>query len=192
MTQAALSTGSKRNVTLRAGRPRGFTLVEMIVVLSMVSFVLGAIGILLHSVWRTEMATRDHTAKSASIAVVAAQFRRDAHAGSLVDDLSVPNDGVAERLALALPGERTVEYEAAPAGITRVERQGASETHRETYRLPRGATAGWRAGMMNERPAVSLLITRPLGVKQPEFAERRTLRVDGLLGWQEQVASREP
>ena len=166
----------------RTSQRRGFTLIEVVLVVSMASVILGAIGVVLHGVWRVDLTARRHGTTMSSLAAVAAQFRGDVHAGQIDSSAPLSGDGLADGLVIALPGDQVIEYRAAAGGITREVRCGGQISHRETYELPSGATAGWRRTAGDSLPLVSLLVDRPREGNQSALAGRRVLRIDAVVG----------
>jgi prepilin-type N-terminal cleavage/methylation domain-containing protein len=161
-------------------RRRGFTLVEMTVVVSLASIVLGGVAVLLQGVWRAERSVADHRAIRAAMFRLGELFRADVHAGKVADAMTPPDGATADKIALALPGDRTVEYSWANAQIERVVRVNGEIVHQDTFPLPAGATAVWQVADAEPR-LVTLLITMPLGVKQLELADERTMRIDAVI-----------
>jgi prepilin-type N-terminal cleavage/methylation domain-containing protein len=181
MTFTTVTHRSARRA-MRAAQRRGFTLIEVVLVVGMASVILGAIGVVLHGVWRADLTARRHGTTMSSLAAVAAQFRRDVHAGQIDSSAPLAGDSLADGLVIALPDDQAIEYRAAAGGITREVRGGGQISHRETYALPSGATAGWRRSAADSLPLVSLLVDRPREANQSALAGRRVLRIDAVVG----------
>ena len=67
----------------------------------------------------------------------------------------------AEMLSLVWPDGDTVRYACQAEWIERTVRRGQTMRHRETYRLPRTATARWQIDQEHARPVISLTVDRP-------------------------------
>jgi len=179
----------------------GMTLIEVLVAVTLTSIIIGTVSVLLHNVWQAESAARHHGADSQAVADLSRQFLRDVHASHIVADAQhEPADAATDQSShaatdqsrlLQLSGDRTVAYEATADRVARIERQGDRVARRETYRLPPGTTVAWESGEINHHPSMSLLINRPLDSAEREFSDRRTLRVDALVGFAAELSGSE-
>jgi prepilin-type N-terminal cleavage/methylation domain-containing protein len=187
-------------------RRRAFTLVEMLVAISMSSVVLGVVGVLLHGAWQMQQSSSDHRTLLDGMNRLAQQFRDDVHAATSVTvvtpDAASASSGAStassadEQAANAQPisqflaelaGGQRIEYLVDKSAINRIVRSGDSVSQRETYVLAPGATIGWQVASLpegseaNSRLA-SLLVDYPLASKTPAPSVHRQLRVDALIG----------
>jgi hypothetical protein len=89
---------------------------------------------LLRVLLRLDGVAKSHALETATVARLARQFRQDVHAGTgqPADNENEP----ATKLELALPGGRSVLYEAHERAVARSQRLGAAVERRETYNLP--------------------------------------------------------
>ena len=165
---------------------RGTTLIETLIVVTLVSAVLGTVAVLLQGVWRAERAVRDHRASMASVFRVAELFRNDVHAGTLAEAPPPAGTSLIHRLVLSLPEGRTVEYQSDGPNIVRVVQAGGAITHRDTFPLTAHSTAGWQLSADDPRH-IALLISQPLGSQQLPLSDKRTLRIDAAVGLPSEV-----
>src|SRR5689334_610049 len=91
---------------------RGFSMIEVVLVLGGVSIILGLCAGLLHVMLRLERAGRLHLAETVTVGRLAHQFRQDVHA-ALRARPAVQDESLAAKLELVLPAARQVDYEAA-------------------------------------------------------------------------------
>ena len=85
---------------------RGFTLVELLVVIGGVAVTLGMCVALIQSLLRLDRGARLHLAETSAVGRIGHQFRQDVRAASRAKE-----DASRLELALAAPDERIVEYE---------------------------------------------------------------------------------
>ncbi|HTQ39138.1 MAG TPA: prepilin-type N-terminal cleavage/methylation domain-containing protein [Pirellulales bacterium] len=185
---------------------RAFTLVEMLVVTTMVSVVLSIVGVLLHGAWSVEQSDSDHRVLLDSMNRLAQQFRDDVHAAASVqiitpdaasasskapatcsNNMNSANAQPISQFLAELAGGRRIEYVVDKSAINRTVRSGDAVNQRETYALPPNATIGWQvaslpAGSEANSRLASLLVDYPLALKNPADSAHRQLRVDALIG----------
>jgi prepilin-type N-terminal cleavage/methylation domain-containing protein len=165
---------------------RGFTLIEILVVITLTSTILGGIAVLLHGVWRTERSVSDHRTQMTVLFHVAELFRADTNAGELTAPAPEPGGPAVDQVALAYPNERILEYRAADAQIERIVRIRGAITHRDTFKLAANSSASWRLGAAEPRRLIMQIIRRPPDAladsseTKPEEAER-AWRVEATL-----------
>lgn len=179
-------TGSARPAqacNLGEAHQRGFTLLEVIVAISLVSVVMGGATVLLQGVWRVEHSVRHHQADLAGAFRLSESFRNDVHATQPdMVSLARSTTGTAT-LVLRLPDERIVEYTAGAAQVERIARRGSEVLHRDTFLLKPESTVEWQLAAADDAsPLIAMLIAAPLGSEQLDMAEQRTLRVEAMPG----------
>jgi type II secretory pathway pseudopilin PulG len=167
----------------RPANPRaaGFTLLEVVIAVSMASAVMGGAAVLLQGVWRVERSTRHHAQNLAADYRLAEAFRSDAHHAHADALQQLAQVESADKLLLALEDDRTIEYSARSAQVERVVKRGNEIAGRDTFLLKPNSTVRWQAGGEGA-PMISMLVSTPLGVEQLELAEIRTTRTDALIG----------
>ena len=163
---------------MRAMR-RGTSLIEMLVVITTISFVLSGTGICLHGMYRADRRTRESLVRHETLQRLALQFRTDAHQAAAV---RVKADGnqPAQGMTLAQPNGRSVEYRWADGSIERHLRDGEKRLHDEAFRLPPANAVQWQVSE-GKTPLASLLISaRP--ERDGAEAGAAVWRIDAALG----------
>ena len=159
----------------RRARHRGVTLVEMLVVVTAASVLLGLVTVVLHTTFRAERKLRDQLALHRTIDRLARQFRADVHAAG-----SQRQADEGQRLILNLPGQQAAEYRITDTRIIRTLQQNAHVRHREAYALPTGVTAQWESITDDERSVTAIVIIR--GSDPKNKAAQRTIRIEATPG----------
>ncbi len=130
-------------------RRRGYTLIEMLVIIAAGSAMMAvALGIL-HLLIRLEQGAREEVARQTTLDRLADQFRRDVHAAGQFAAIEIAEAAavqVPERAdgapgwQFSLDENRTVQYRAGRRELIRTEREEKDAVARETYVLPSDAT----------------------------------------------------
>jgi prepilin-type N-terminal cleavage/methylation domain-containing protein len=163
---------------------RGFTLVEVLVVITVSSVIMGIAVTLLYGLLLTQRTARDHLHRCHELDRLAEQFRRDVH-------LATTHNGadLTAGWQCHLPADRTVTYRAEPGGLVRVEHQGQVVRQRESFALPPNSVASIE--VTNSRkdgrgPAIASLLVTPAGDNPGTSAQgppaARPVRIDAVLG----------
>ncbi|NQU24751.1 MAG: prepilin-type N-terminal cleavage/methylation domain-containing protein [Candidatus Nealsonbacteria bacterium] len=111
-------------------RRRGFSLIELVVVISVGSVLLGVTVGVFHLLFRMEHTARQYVHQSAVTAQLADRFRRDVHQAV---DATVADDDAGQ---LTLSPGHTIVYQPRPGELVRVERIDGADRCRETFSLP--------------------------------------------------------
>ena len=153
---------------------RGFTLVEMVAVISVSAVIMGlAIG-LLHTLLRAKRAAQRQSAHRATIARLADGFRRDVH---VAGDLRTDDPSFLCQLELAADDD--VRYEFNPPQLSRTHYTKGQVRSRETYALPPGTIVKIEPPGPEDRGRVRLVITPPA---EPSAGPKmKRLAIDALL-----------
>jgi type II secretory pathway pseudopilin PulG len=187
-----------------------FSLIEMVVVIALSSFVLGAVGALISGAIRIERSATDHRTTLDGLSQLAQQFRSDVHVAKSVefatfeatessdaqsvDDLDVaaaqPKDR--SKFTANLGDNHRVEYVVHTTGIDRTARTDDTITQREFYALPRDAAVGWEVnpastGAKNALRLASLIVNYHAGSAGPALGVSRQLRIDAVIGLEPQT-----
>jgi prepilin-type N-terminal cleavage/methylation domain-containing protein len=165
---------------------RGFTLVELLVVIGGVAVTLGMCVALLHSLLRLDRAARLHLAETTAVGRLGRQFRQDVHAASRAKE-----DASRLELALSAPDERIVEYEVRPGALLRVERKGDQVVRRESYRVHHGGTPRFATERDQEDLWVSLVLAVDEKMPEPGAGPSRAIRFEARLNNDGRLAVRE-
>ena len=155
-------------------RRRGYSLVEMVVVIATASVLLGLTVTLLYTLLRVERDGRDQIRHYTTLGRLAAQFRRDAHAATAAS--AIDN----RQWKFTLSDNRAVTYRMEPGRLIRLEQAGEASPNRESFALPPGMTAAVEIDTDAEPTFVGLVM-----VPTPEGSERRRgrpIRIDAVLG----------
>jgi type II secretory pathway component PulJ len=150
-------------------RRRGASLVELLVVISLLSTVLVFVGQMLIGLARVEQAALRDTFLEQRLADLAVQFRDDVHRA---ENAAVIEQG--SKLELRGPRDRQATYAVSPSGLERVERTAGAVMRREAYRLPECRTE-FHAG---DSGVIELRVRRPL----PHIAQT-TSPTDSTVGF---------
>lgn len=154
---------------------RGYTLMEMLVVIALGTVLLGvAVGVL-HLLMRTQHSGRESVYQTETVARLAEQFRSDARAALRpIAAEGEPKD----RWRFALAADRTVTYRLRPGEIERREQIAAKQVRQESYTLPRNYLAEITV-RTDATPAMASLVLAPSGLASPAGRE---IRIDAALG----------
>ncbi|MEN6407145.1 MAG: prepilin-type N-terminal cleavage/methylation domain-containing protein [Thermoguttaceae bacterium] len=146
---------------------RGFTLIEMIVVMTAGAILLGIAVGMLHLLMRTEQTGRDRVGRTAAFAQLAEQFRTDAAAALQFEP---------DRRRFILPDQREATYQTVGATMDREERKDGRLLRRESFALTAGSSVTFK---LDRRDAASWA---SLTVGVGESPSQRETCVVALLG----------
>jgi prepilin-type N-terminal cleavage/methylation domain-containing protein len=167
-------------------RRRGFTLIEVVLVVGAVAMVTGLCAGLLRVLLRLDRVAKSHAVETATVARLARQFRQDVHAG--VGPPAGNETEPATKLELALPGGRTVLYEARASTVARSQRLGAAVERRETYNLPYCGDPRFVVRRENGRAWAILQLPQNVGASA---GARAALQIEALAGRDRRLDRRE-
>jgi type II secretory pathway component PulJ len=114
--------------------PPGFTLIEMITVISLSSFVLVSVAMAISSLHRLNRKLRDDLPAAANVTRLGLQFRSDVHASQQIEIVS--KDPASPLLRFTLGNNRTIEYSSDQNRISRIVQNGGQTERREEFVLP--------------------------------------------------------
>ncbi len=153
---------------------RGFSLIEMLVVIAVSTVLMGvAIGTL-GLLFRAEGSGRDHAGQAAHTARLADQFRSDVHAA--IRPITAEG-GPTGQWQLALPNDCTVTYRAAPGEMERRQEVGGKLLRRECYVIAAKDAAEIAFHADSSPPTATLVIRSPA----TSTAAAREIRIDAVL-----------
>jgi type II secretory pathway pseudopilin PulG len=183
------SLRANRHSTSRRRRNAAYTLVELLVVITLATVVFATVGVLLHSAWRVERSVQDQRESHDTLDRLASQFRADIHAASTVQTSSISDPANKKppipQLLATLRERSTVEYRFDQGTMTRTLRAADQVTAQESFVMPAGATIGWQLSKLDAKAVkelASLLVSCPLSTTARDLADRRNLRVDAVVG----------
>lgn len=136
----------------------GYTLVEVLVVVTITSLILTSVGVTLSSLFRVEGQLRSGGAEQAILGRLTLQLRGDAHRATAAEPLRGAESD--QGFVLRLPDDATAEYRVTSRGVRRTLQRGDQREHHELFRLAQGGEA--RADIRREADAtiVTLRIDR--------------------------------
>lgn len=161
-------------------RPRGVSLIELIVVMTVATVVMGvAVGVL-YTLMRIEGTTREHLRLRTAQGRLGQQFRRDVHAAI---SFTTPDGEAGGKTSggweLQLAADRVVRYRVEEDKLVRTEAGGGDGEARESFALGSDATVTIRIEDDSKPTIVSLLIARGDEAVEPSAAA--AVRVDAVL-----------
>ncbi len=165
---------------------RGFTLIEVIVVITAVAVILAASVLLMHFVLQMDTEVRQRTRTVAALGRLAEQFRRDVHQARSEPLIAADHRAVEIRL----PGGRVVKWRIdEPSGVIRTEQGPASvgilpANREDSFPLPKGTTAALELQPQGAARIVTIRIDSP-GTSGPSLA------VEALASRDERLAAEE-
>jgi prepilin-type N-terminal cleavage/methylation domain-containing protein len=124
-----------------SSRRGGFTLVEMLIVIGLMSTVFAAVALTLHSLLRVNNHIREELPNSASLLRLSLQVRNDAHSATSFATETAPAGGQLARFQLG--SDAFVTYQATNGGIVRRASRGQQQVHQELFRLNGKSNAEW-------------------------------------------------
>lgn len=119
-------------------RRAAFTLIEILVVLSVLSLVWLSITCVLYTLYRADHRLRDGLQREQAIDRFAIRLRLDAHAASSANLLELAEGG--SELVLSNVDERSIHYSVSEEGISRFVRQGDAVLHQDKFLTGRAAS----------------------------------------------------
>ncbi len=150
-------------------RRSGYALIEVLVLISLVTVMLGLCAGIIHLLLKLDRGGRASSELAADLSRLATDFRVDAHAAVSI-----------EKMTLKLPDGRTVEYLVRPGDIVRTLRQGDKVKHYDLYRRPTNADVRIESSRDGATTFASLVIDRPLDGKEDSLY--RDFRIEAELG----------
>jgi prepilin-type N-terminal cleavage/methylation domain-containing protein len=155
-------------------RRRGYTLIEMLVVITVSTVMMGIAVQVLYLLARLEYGGREHVSRATIVARLADQFRSDVHAALR----PIPTEAAEKnQWQFALAGDRAVTYRALPGEVERREQVAGKPVRQESYALPADSAADI---VIHTDPApamASLVITLP----GTASAAGQDIRIDAVL-----------
>ena len=155
----------------------GFTLIEMLIVITIFVFLLASAAMAIGTLFRAQGDLQDELIEANTASRLASQLRCDAH---LANSAELTRDGDTTSLRLLLPNTE-ISYVAHARRIIRTVNQSENETHREVFSLLEGTTTEWE--ITGENPAFITLTTSFVSPALREsIARPRVHRVETSIG----------
>ncbi len=164
-------------------RRSGFMLIELLVVITVGSVMMGIAVGLLYTLMQMDGKSRESSQDLAGLARLAEQFRADVHAASAWTPLgqSAPQGAGYPGWKLQCTGDWEIEYHAKEGTLFRTETAGGQARSRESYHLPAGAVAAIQSPEPAAVPGLlrlDIVSDKSLPVK----AGVRPRRIEAVLG----------
>ena len=162
----------------RAPVSRGYSLVELLVVLSLMSVLLLSVGVTLHTLRKLNQQIQSELASSAILDRLSLMLRDDAHSANQCSiETSTGSDVVAR---FPRTNESVVIYETEPNRIVRKHRQGERQVQQEVFRLSHGNSVEWTT-TTDPTQSVTLRIEQPWGKVSDGVRVYRVTATIGLM-----------
>ena len=152
-------------------RPRrtGVTLIELIVVMTVLSVVWLSITTVLYTLYRADHRLRDDLQCEFAMDRLANRLRLDAHSATSANLLDLAEGG--HELVLSIADERNVHYGLSDEGVYRIVRKGAAILHQDVF-LVGHATANWELRSPPDPWVIVLTLTTREGRSQSTRVRR--------------------
>ena len=176
------ATGIMVTSSIRIHRQNGFTLIEMVVAISMISVMLTLAGMTFHLILRAEKSVSQSFVTERSISRLAIQFRDDVHRAEAG---TINNDSQSSRseLNLDIASGSGIRYAVTTDGLARILVEDGTIVARDDFRLPE-CHVGFEAGNDADSKSRTLVIERPGAViarKQYGSSPLRPLKIVAYL-----------
>ena len=157
-----------RSYTARPGK----SLIEMLVVISLMSGALAMCAVTLGALFRAEVRLRKDREQQTTAARLADTWRGDAHAA-----VSCAAD---EECVFTLPDGRRAKYAIAGPAISREVARGETTLHRDAFRLPKDAAATFALTKVENRD-LAVLRVQPAVADRPQNTAVRPIVVEAVV-----------
>ena len=172
---------------------RGYSLVEMVVVMSMLTMIISLAGMTFHLLLRTDKSVLQGFVTERTISRLAILFREDVHqADTGVIEAEV--EQAPQRISLEAPGRNPVRYVVTDEGVVRLTLEHGSVVARDDFVLPE-CEVTLTAGDVDDAALRTLMIERPVASlvgKRQEQALRRQLKIEAYLHRPDQGQTAQP
>jgi prepilin-type N-terminal cleavage/methylation domain-containing protein len=174
----------RRQVQRHNHSRRGVSLIEMMVVISILTVIVMLVGMTFHLLLRSEKLVTQSFVTERTISRLAIQFREDVHQSD-TGVLTSMTEGAKLELALGNASEIQIRYLAINDGLVRLIVTDETVTSRDDFRLP-DCHVSFVAGQEAESSL------RRLVKKHQESVPLRALKIDAYLNQKSGLASKPP
>lgn len=157
----------------------GKSLVEMLVVITAMSVLLGFVAQTFHTLRRAERASAQSLTQSVNLSRLARQFRHDVHAARQAERATADNQP--EQLRLMRPDGTTILWSTTDDSVTRGEQRDGTRTAQERYRV---GPARLRFDLSDDGTQAALIVGPPAvtpGIPAPPTGPK-PLRIEAITG----------
>ena len=179
-----------RRVPIDIQHRRGVSLIEMVVVISMMTVVIGLVGMTFHLLLRSEKLVSQSFVTERTISRLAVQFRDDVHQ-SETGIITSESESDKTELALGNANGIQIRYVTNADGLVRLIVKDDLVTARDDFRMP-DCQVSISAGPDGESSLRRLVIERPgatLVKKHQESVPLRAMKIDAYLKRKDRLAS---
>lgn len=157
----------------------GYTLIEMLAVISLIGLALGTVALTLHALRSAERRISEDILYGEAAARLTSRLRSDAH---LALSASLPEEAQGSRtLQLSAADGVIIEYSLSDRGVDRRVRQQENVQHRETFVIPISPAARWEIDGDRPRPLGALWLPPVTGAAEtPRSPALRLLFAVGI------------
>jgi prepilin-type N-terminal cleavage/methylation domain-containing protein len=158
-------------------RRRGFTLIEMVAVVTIGTVLMGIAVLLLHSLLKSHDSGREHINYYRTLNRLAEQFRSDAHA---TEKTSSADDGKTFDFLPNAADSAKIRYQLLPGRIDRTELKGEKAVRQDSYKLLPDMQAAINIQTDKDTEIASILISP--NQDQTKLYHPLPVRIDAVLG----------
>ncbi len=155
-------------------RRRGKSLIEMLMLISVLSVIFSIVATTLVALFRTDRQIRRDLEQQTSLARLQGKFRADAHAA-----LSCQTGEACE---LTLADGRVIHYLAAPRKIVREVRRAGAVEHRDAFLLPAEVAVRWELPADDGGRLVRVAIDAPPDADRSYLTPIRPTVIEAAIG----------
>jgi type II secretory pathway component PulJ len=175
-------------------RPRrGYSLVEMSVVISMTAVVISTSAVALATMFRIDRQMRQELLASDNLMRLSKQLRADAHqaqTAAIETEEGDEQNAAADRLLLTVGDDRSISYQTVAGRVERLVRRGETVEHRESYRLAENASLVWVVAAEEPLSRVRLEVHYDSNYQPQPYRPVSLISVDAAVGLDHAHATR--
>ncbi len=167
---------------MKPRRRTGKTLLEAVVIISIMSLIIGISAMSLATLFRLKQQLTRDAEQAASLARLATRLRLDAHAAGTVT--------VEEGCEFTYHDGSTIQYSIHAPSVVREVRRAGAVIHHDRFLLPRSAVAEFALDGGSENRLIRLSI-RAIEVKTRKTEMPRTTTIEAVVGLSQAIAQME-
>lgn len=153
---------------------RGYSLVELLVVISFFGVTLALVATSLHAILRTTTRFRDEEARAAMLLRLDLQFRTDVHLATRIESSASNSAGETEQLTMHRDDNLNVDYRIEGGRVYRLLSRQGTQVQRDAYTLGDHTHLRFETtGGLNEVSSVALLVEQVPDEQSPSSPSAR-------------------